>query len=125
MKDGVWLQVSFAQKPMDPPLWLKVCRTFVSRLRGFLFSAPPSFERGLLFYFSRASRWDSGIHMLGVPFPLAVIWLDSEQVVVDKRIARPGQIALIPRLPAQYVIECHPQRLNDFPVGISIDFLEA
>ncbi|MCX8061918.1 MAG: DUF192 domain-containing protein [Anaerolineales bacterium] len=124
MKNGLWVQVRSAQKPIDPPLFLKVCGTFSSRLRGFLFSPPPSFDRGLLFWYSRPSRWDSGIHMLGVPFPLAAIWLDDQRVVIDRRIAHPWQIALIPQKEAQYVIECHPQRLKDFPIGLTLDFLE-
>lgn len=122
---GAWVKVGHSQKPLNPPLSLRVCRTFGSRLRGFLFSPPPSLDKGLLFCYSRASRFDTGIHMLGVPFPLAVIWLDKGQTVIDKRIARPWQLAIIPKHAAQYVIECHPKRLKDFLEGERVDFLEG
>ncbi len=124
MSIDAWIEVGYGQKPLNPPLSLRVCRTFASRLRGFLFSPPPSLDQGLLFCYPRASRLDTGIHMLGVPFPLGVIWLDERQTVIDKRIARPWQIALIPKQAASYVIECHPQRLNDFFEGQRVDFLE-
>jgi uncharacterized membrane protein (UPF0127 family) len=119
------IKVGRKQQPIDPPLALKICRTFSSRLRGFLFSPPPTLQSGLLFCYSRQSRVDTAIHMVGVPFPLAVIWLDSNRRVVDKRIAQPWQLAIVPSRAAQYVIECHPQREGDFFLGETIDFLEA
>jgi len=63
--------------------------------------------------------------MIGVPFCLAVIWLDSERRVVDRRIARPWQIALVPKKAAQYIIECHPQRIEEFSEGHAFEFLEG
>lgn len=124
MDNGTWVKVGRDHKLLDPPLSLRVCRTFGSRLKGFLLSSPPPPERGLLFWYSRPSRMDTAIHMLGVPFPLAVIWLDEHRIVVDKRVARPWQPAIVPERAAQYVIECHPQRFNDFVLGQRYEFLQ-
>ncbi|PWH17811.1 MAG: hypothetical protein DDG59_07385 [Anaerolineae bacterium] len=120
-----WIRVGRAQKPFEPPLSLRVCRTFWSRGRGFLFSPPPPPDQGLLFWYSRPSRWDTAIHMLGVSFSLAVIWLDEKRRVVDRKLARPWQVALVPQKAAQYIIECHPTRLDDFHEGEIIDFIGA
>ncbi|MCS6908748.1 MAG: DUF192 domain-containing protein [Anaerolineales bacterium] len=120
----MWVKLGRNRQPLDPPLSLRVCRSFVMRLRGYLFSAPPTFEQGLLFWYLRPGRWNTAIHMIGVPFPLAVIWLNEAQLIVDKRMALPWQVALVPKRAAQYVIECHPQRLIDFSEGEKLDFLE-
>ncbi len=118
-----WVKISKNQTALEPPLSLRVCRNFGSRLRGFLFSPPPSYDQGLLFWYPRPSRLDTAIHMIGVPFPLAVIWLDQDCCVVDKRLARAWQIALIPKKAAQYIIECHPNRLKEFLEGDVIAFV--
>lgn len=118
-----WVRVGRGKKPLEPQLSLKVCRTFWSRGRGFLLSPQPPLDRGLLFWYPRASRMETSIHMIGVPFPLAVIWLDKNRRVVDRKIARPWQFALVPQKAAQYIIECHPERLGDFAEGELIDFL--
>lgn len=123
MRSPDWVRVGREREPLEPPLSLKVCRTFWSRGRGYLFLPPPSSSVGLLFWYPQASRLGSSIHMLGVSFPLAVIWLDENRRVVDRKIARPWQIALIPQRAAQFIIECHPQRLDDFSEGELIDFL--
>lgn len=125
MKNGAWVKVGHNQKLLDPPLSLRICSTFGSRLRGFLFTSPPSLGEGLLFEYAYPSRIDTAIHMVGVPFPLAAIWLNSQQRVVDKRIAYPWQIAIIPKQAARYVVECHPQRLDQFIEGERYDFLEG
>lgn len=123
MRSPAWVRVWRGKKPLEPQLSLKVCRTFWARGRGFLFSPPPRLDQGLLFWYHWASRMDTSIHMIGVPFPLAVIWLDENRRVVDRKIARPWQFALVPQKAAQYVIECHPERLDDFAEGELIDFL--
>ncbi|GAB4475104.1 MAG: hypothetical protein Kow0088_11670 [Anaerolineales bacterium] len=123
MSAATWVKIGRNHTPLDPPLALKVCRTFSSRLRGFLFSSSPTPELGLLFWYSHPSRFDTAIHMIGVPFSLAVIWLDDNRKVIDKRIAQPWQFAIIPKSAAQYVIECHPQRECEFVIGEIIDFL--
>lgn len=109
---------------LQQPLKLKVCNTFMSRLRGFLFSKAPQLGDGLLFCFDRASRLNSAIHMIGVPFPLGVLWLDEKKTVVDKCRARPWGFAFIPKKPAKYVIECSTERLTEFQIGDILQFIK-
>ncbi|MGB9669144.1 MAG: DUF192 domain-containing protein [Anaerolineales bacterium] len=111
-------------RSLKKPLHLKKCNTFLSRLRGFLFAKAPQVGDGLLFCFDRASRLNSAIHMIGVSFPLGVIWLDERKTVVDICRARPWGLAFIPKKPALYVMECSPERLTEFQIGDILQFIE-
>ncbi len=106
------------------PLRLKVCSTFLSRWRGYLFSKAPLPLEGLLFQFKRASRIQSAIHMIGVGFPLGVLWLNDQKIVVDACYAQPWGLAYIPKRPAIYVIECASERLLEFKIGDKLQFME-
>ena len=87
-------------------------------------AALPS-DQALLFAWPRAGRLDTAIHMFGMRFDLAVIWLDDERRVVDARLARAWRSILIPRAPARFVLELHPSRGPEFAVGDHIDWQSA
>lgn len=123
MKDQ-FVVVQNLNRAIQQPLKLRVCNTFLSRLRGYLFSKAPQAGDGLLFCFDQASRINSAIHMIGVPFPLGVIWLDEKNTVVDLCRARPWGLAFIPKKPALYVIECSIERLTEFQIGDILQFIE-
>jgi uncharacterized membrane protein (UPF0127 family) len=82
-------------------------------------------DQGLLLVERRDSRLDTSIHMLFVFMDLAVIWINSEKVVVDTVLARSWRPAYAPRQPARYILEIHPQRLNEFKIGDRVEFLNA
>lgn len=65
----------------------RVADSFVSRARGMMFRR--SFPEGeaLVFEFSRERR--VGVHMLFVAFPLDIVFLDDDNVVVSVRTLRP------------------------------------
>jgi uncharacterized membrane protein (UPF0127 family) len=71
----------------------------------------------LLFDFKRETRLFSSVHTLLVFFPIALIWLDSEGVVVDKRIAKPFRPFIAPRRRARYLLECHPNFFGRVEIG--------
>ncbi len=73
----------------------------------------------------RDSRLDSSIHMLFVPFDLAVFWINSDQRVVDKVIAKSWRPAYFPAQPARYTLEMHPDRFADYGVGDQVEFQNA
>ena len=81
-------------------------------------------EEGILLVQEKESRIDSAIHMLAVFTDLAVFWIDSDGVVVDKVIARAWQLMYIPRVDSRYVLEIHPDRLKDFEIGEKVEFVE-
>jgi len=71
---------------------------------------------GLLLVQGTDSRIDSSIHMFFVFTDLAVFWIDSKMKVVDKVLARSWKPLYIPRTPARYVLECHPEEFPSFSI---------
>jgi uncharacterized membrane protein (UPF0127 family) len=101
------------------------CDSFLCRLRGLMFRSSLAPGQGLLLVEGRDSRLDTAIHMLFVFMDLAVIWINSEKVVVDSVLARAWRPAYAPRQPARYILEIHPDRLNEFKIGDKIEFQNA
>ncbi len=90
------------------PLAVRRCDTFACRLRGLTFRRRLGNDEGLLFVEPAESRVGTAIHMFFVFFPIGVVWLDSEGVVVDSVIARPFRPYYAPRAAAKYFIEGPP-----------------
>ncbi|MCS6871127.1 MAG: DUF192 domain-containing protein [Anaerolineae bacterium] len=95
----------------------KWCSGFWCKLRGLMFRRSLPESDGLIFVYERESVLETTIHMLFMAFPIAVIWLDAEQRVVDKALAKPWRLAYAPRRAAQYVIEAHPTLLERVQIG--------
>jgi len=72
---------------------------------------------GLLMVQPRADRVDAAIHMFFMNFDIAVIWADAQLRVVDAQLARRWRPAYAPAKAAKYVLEIHPDRLNDYQPG--------
>ena len=106
----------------DGTLRIKFCDTFLCQLRGLTFRSRLSSEEGLLLVGKRDSRLDSSIHMLFVAFNLAIVWINSEMIVVDKILARSWRPAYFSKQPAKYVLEVHPERWGDFEIGDRVQF---
>jgi uncharacterized membrane protein (UPF0127 family) len=82
-------------------------------------------DEGLLLVEKRDSRVDSSIHMIFVPFDLAVFWIDSSMTVVDKVIAKSWKPAYLSKQPARYILEIHPNRWGDYEIGDKVEFKNA
>lgn len=67
-------------------------------------------------------RINAAIHMFFMNFDLTVVWLDRNLRVVDVQYARRWRPAYTPAKPARYVLELHPDRLNDFQTGDQLVF---
>ncbi|MBN2551043.1 MAG: DUF192 domain-containing protein [Anaerolineales bacterium] len=99
------------------PFTAGYCSSFLCRLRGLTFQKqlPPNW--GLLLVQERENRLDASIHMLFMQLDLGVVWIDSQDRVVDTRLARRWKLSYIPKNPARYVLEISVERLNEFSVG--------
>jgi uncharacterized membrane protein (UPF0127 family) len=106
-------------------LRIKYCDTFFTQLRGLTFRSRLPRGEGLLLVGRRDSRLDSSIHMLFVPFDLAVIWIDSKMQVVDKVLAKSWRPAYFSKKPARYVLEIHHNRWGDFEIGDGVEFKDV
>lgn len=95
---------------------------FLTRLRGLTFRRRLGQDEGLLLVGRHESRADASIHMFFVFFSIGVLWLDKENRVVDKVVARPFRPFYAPRAPAIGVLECQPEVLEQVDVGDQIRF---
>jgi len=118
------LQIRNLTRPLTQPLTVRACDDFRCRFLGLMGRGALTANDGLLFRWPREGRVDTAIHMLFMRFPIAVIWLNSTGRVVDLRRARPWLDFLIPRAPAQYVLETHADRLGEFSLGDQIEWHE-
>ena len=104
------------------PLQIKYCDTFLCKLRGLMFKPDLAPDEGLLFVYKHDSRMDTSIHMFFVNFDIAVIWINSSMQVVDKVLAKRWKPAYAPKEAAQYILETHPDRLDEFEIGNKVQF---
>lgn len=108
--------------PSQPRLKIKYCASYFCKLRGLMGKKRIAPDEGLLFVYKRDARMDTAIHMFFMNFDIAVVWIDSSMQVVDKVLAKRWKPAYAPKAPAQYVLETHPDRLNDFDIGDKVQF---
>jgi uncharacterized membrane protein (UPF0127 family) len=97
--------------------------SFAGRLRGLTFRRRLDQDEGLWLVGRRESRADAAIHMLFVFFPIGVLWLDREDRVVDRVVARPFRPFYAPRAPAIGVLECRPEVLERVGIGDRLRFI--
>lgn len=93
------------------------CDTFLCRLQGLMFRRRLRPDEALLFVEARESRTATAIHMFFVFCPIAVVWLRTDGVVVDKVLARPFRPLYTPAAPARYYLEAAPALLEWVTVG--------
>lgn len=101
---------------------VKYCDTFLSKLIGLMFSRKLEPENGIMLVDDQETRLNTSIHMLFMNFDITVLWLDKQQIVVDKVLARKWKPIYLPKKPAQYVVELHQSKFSEFSVGDQIVF---
>lgn len=109
------------KKTIEHPAQVGYCDSFLCKLRGLMFRKRLSLNEGLLLVEKQNSRLDTSIHMLFVPFDLAVFWINSEMTVVDKVIAKSWRPAYFPKADAKYTLEIHPERFGDYEIGDKVE----
>ena len=102
---------------------LRRADSFLSRLRGLMLRRSLGKDEGLLLVGRTESRAEATIHMFFVFFPIGVLWLDRDNRVVDKTVARPFRPAYAPQAPAIGVLECQPEVLDQVEVGDTVGFV--
>ena len=99
------------------PLKVRRCGTFVCRLRGLTFRRRINEDEALLFVEATESRLGTAIHMAFVFFPIGVVWLNRDGIVVDKAVARPFRPYYAPRAAAKYFVEGPPVLVEWVTIG--------
>ena len=119
------LSVFNISKPLAMPIKAKYCKDYFCKLRGLMFQQQFDKYSGLLLVDDRESRLNVTIHMFFMFCDITVIWINSQLTVVDIQMARSWPLLYIPRSPACYVLETHPERLTDFHIGDRLLFKNA
>lgn len=98
------------------------CESFWCRLRGLQFRSQLNAGEALILAEGRESRAAASIHMFFVPFPIAVVWINTAGRVVDKAEALPWRPYYAPRAPARYTLEAEPEFLMRVEIGDEVVF---
>ncbi len=120
-----YVTIANQSHPEAQPILAKYCTTFFCQLRGLMFTKTLPERQGLLLVQGSDSRVNSSIHMMFMWIDLAVVWINSDYVVVDKVFARRWKMAYLPKQPAKYVLEAGITHLSDFNIGDRVIFSET
>jgi uncharacterized membrane protein (UPF0127 family) len=116
------IRIENKRQSLPAPIRAVYCESFLCRLRGLMFQSRLAYEEGLLLVEKHDSRLGATIHLLFLTLDLAVIWINSLHVVVDTTLARSWHPFYAPHRPARYILEIHPNRLNEFRIGDQVEF---
>ncbi len=117
-----FVEITNVTNPLKTPLQAGICESFLQKLRGLMFYPSIGLRDSRLFIEKEESKLNTSIHMLFMNFDIAVVWLDRRLEVVDVILARKWRPYYVPSRPAQYTLELHASRLNDFHIGDKISF---
>jgi uncharacterized membrane protein (UPF0127 family) len=115
------VKISNASSP-SPLVTVKYCDTFLSKLKGLMFSRDLDRDAGLIFVENKETRINTSIHMLFMNFDLTILWLDKHRVVVDKVLAKRWVPFYFSKHLAQYVVELHHSTFNHYSIGDNLVF---
>jgi uncharacterized membrane protein (UPF0127 family) len=101
---------------------LEICKSFWSKFMGLMFRKELPSNTGLIFQYDSESILNTSIHMLFMNFPITVVWINLDNIVVDKKIAMPWHIMYASALPACSVIETNTKFIDEFLLGEKLTF---
>jgi len=67
--------------------------------------------------------FSAAIHMLFVFYPLDIVWLDKDHIVVDKKTVNPFTLFAYPKRPAKYIVEMRKGFSKDIKINDKIEFI--
>jgi uncharacterized membrane protein (UPF0127 family) len=111
--------------PIPLPITATYCDTFWSRFRGLMLRQSLAAQEGLILVNSSDNRLDAAIHMLFMNFDITAVWVNSQNTVVDVKIARRWRPVIIPQAAGRFVLELHPDQHPNFQVGDRIEMTNA
>ena len=107
------------------PILAEYCQSFFCQLRGLMFRKSLPDNHGLLLVQKTDSKINASIHMMFMWIDLAVIWINSEFIVVDRVLAHRWKLVYFPKYAAKYILETGISHINDFNVGDKVTFEET
>ena len=101
-------------------LYVTECVSFLDKFLGLMFRKHLSINEGIVFLYGKESIINATIHMLFMRFPITVLWVNSEYIIVDKTLALPWHLAYAPKKPANIIYELHAEIFEEFKIGDKI-----
>jgi hypothetical protein len=96
---------------------VSICENFFPRLKGLMFQQKINRNEGLLFINQSENRIDAAIHMFFMKFDIAVFWINQNNIIVDRVIAKKWHPFYIPRYNAKIILETHKENFDLFSIG--------
>ncbi len=116
-KANIYQRIEKSTHEDNKTLVAEICDDFFSRFKGYMFKQVIGEDEALLFQNNNESKIDAAIHMFFMNFDLAVFWLDKNNKIVDKTLAKKWHPLYYPGYAAKAIIETHPTKLGLFDVG--------
>ena len=102
---------------------VKFALNFFSQAKGLMFESKINFDYALIFPLATKTIAGASIHCLFVFFPIDVIYLDENKIVVDiKRNVPPFALYRAPKKPAKYFVEVLAGKAMQTQVGDRISW---
>ena len=120
-----FININNLTKKIDKPARVQFGDSFIVKLRGLMFRPRLESDFGLLLVEKQDSRLNTSIHMFFVSFDLAIFWINSDMIVVDKVLAKSWKSAYFPKADAKYTLEIHPTRFTDYEIGDKVEFKDV
>lgn len=79
-------------------------------------------DEAILLVEASDSRMNASIHMFFMNFDIAVVWINSKMIVVDRVIARKWKPYYAPSGPARFILETNPNQFNSYKIGDQVTF---
>ena len=95
----------------------KLANNTWERMKGLMFEDKKKFNYALVFDFPSESKIGTSLHMLFVFFPIDVLFLDKNKIVVDKTTLEPFTPNYTPKSAAKYVIELPKGKTSLIKIG--------
>ena len=117
-----YVQIINTNNQLKTPLTASYCDSFSCRLRGLMFTRTINFTSGLLIVERNDSIMGASIHMMFMNYDIAAIWINSRMEVVDVQRVQRWRLSCSPQAPARFILETHPDRLDEFKIGDNLHF---
>jgi len=101
---------------------VKLAQNSWERTKGLMFEEKKKFNYALVFNFPVESRIGCSLHMLFVFFPIDVLFLNKNQLIVDKATLSPFIPNYTPKKAAKFVIEMPKGKAKVAKIGQKVEW---